>query len=373
MRQSHVDFVSEPASSYAPKIVAAFIIGMAATFAGALMYTSFQQRLQSVGAVNSTLQSIAAPAEHVAPAEPNQQIAENSMGDQQQQTAATGASIREPLTAPDDMNKEQTTSQVSRPSSVGQTAAPVSAPNTLKRYPVEQQVAPSAQIHNEPPPAPAQQAQYALHPNMPAAPQNASIAVPQSTPVVVQYEDQNPVPPQIGPQVITVQPGTSIHVRLAEALSSDRNRAGDTFRAVIDSSVIVNGFVVAPAGANVFGRIANARKAPLVGGRAGLTLTLTDITTADGHLIGITTNGVQQVGARTAIVNTAKRATRAAIGAVAGALDGAAAGAGIGAPLKKDMGADGFFATNRTVIFPAGARIVFSVAAPIKVTQQGSR
>lgn len=72
-------------------------------------------------------------------------------------------------------------------------------------------------------------------------------------------------------------------------------------------------------------------------------------------------------------MNTAKRATGAAIGAVTGALDGAAAGAGIGAPLKNDAGADGFFATNRTVIFPAGARIVFSLAAPIKVTQQGNR
>lgn len=133
---------------------------------------------------------------------------------------------------------------------------------------------------------------------MPAAPQNASVAVAQTAPVPPSREDQNPVPPQIGPQEITVQPGTSIHVRLAETLSSERNRAGDTFRAVIDSPVIVNGFVVAPAGANVFGRIANARKAPLLGGRAGLTLTLTNVTTADGHLTGITTNGVQQVGPR---------------------------------------------------------------------------
>lgn len=108
MRQSHVDFVSEPASSYAPKIVAAFVIGTAATFAGALMFTTFQQRLRSVGAVNaSALQSIAAPAEHVVPAEPNQQIAESSMGDQQQQTAATGASTHEPLTAPDHITEDK--------------------------------------------------------------------------------------------------------------------------------------------------------------------------------------------------------------------------------------------------------------------------
>jgi hypothetical protein len=173
--------------------------------------------------------------------------------------------------------------------------------------------------------------------------------------------------------VITVQPGTNIRVRLTEPLSSDRNHAGDTFRAVLDAPVVVNGFAVAPAGANVFGRIANARKAPLLGGRADLTLTLTDITTADGHLARITTHGVQQVGDRSGIVNSAKLTTGAAVGAVASALDGAAAGVGISAPLRKDTATNGFFATKRTVVFPAGRQIVFNLAAPLNVIEQVNR
>jgi hypothetical protein len=247
-----------------------------------------------------------------------------------------------------------------------------SAANTAKNYPVEQQAAPT-RVQNEPQSVPAQPIQYAPRPNMPVAPQNGSVTAAESAPVVPPHEDPNPVPPQIGPQVITVQPGTSIRVRLAEALSSDRNRAGDTFRAVLDSPVVVNGLVVAPAGANAFGRIANARRAPLLGGRADLTLTLTDITTADGHLARIATDGVQQVGARSGIVNTAKVATGTVVGSVVGALDGAATSAGISAPLRNDTATNGFFATKRTVVFPAGRQIVFNLAAPLKVTEQVNR
>jgi hypothetical protein len=208
---------------------------------------------------------------------------------------------------------------------------------------------------------------------MPAPPQNGFVAVAQSAPVVPPHEDPNPVPPQIGSKVITVQPGTSIRVRLAEALSSNRNHAGDTFRAVLDSPVVVSGLVVASAGATVFGRIANARKAPLLGGRADLTLTLTDVTTTNGHLARIATNGVQQLGARSGIVNSAKTATGAAIGGVVGALDGAAARAGISAPVKNDITTNGFLAIKRRVVFPAGRQIVFSLAAPLKVTEQVNR
>jgi hypothetical protein len=374
--------------------MAAFVIGMAATFVAALLYSGSQQRLHSARAVNAfaSQSALAARAQHVAPAQPGQEAVEKSTRDQQQETAATDGSTQQPPTAPDRLSKEETASQVGRislptvqtgneirPERI-QRVVPQSSTSVALRPSeanpaliVDQQAAPAKQVQNEPQPAPVQPVQSAPQPKMPAAPQNGSVALAESTPLMLPHEDTNAVPPRIGPQVITVQPGTSIRVRLAEALSSDRNRAGDTFRAVIDSPVLVNGVVVAAAGANVFGRIAHARKAPLLGGRADLTLILTDITTADGHLARIATDGVQQVGARSGIVNTAKLATGTALGVVVGALDGAAAGAGISAPVKSGAATNGFFATNRTVVFPAGTQVVFGLAAPLKVTQQVTR
>jgi hypothetical protein len=325
MRQSHVDFAFEPVSSNVPGILAAFVIGMVVTFAGALTYSSSQQRLHSVAAMNAAASRlIAAPAQHLAPA--GQEPVENSTGDQQEQAAATNGSTHKPPILPDRLSKGKARSEMRRPSSP--------------------------------------------RPNMPTPPPTGSVALAQNAPPVLTQQHRDSVSPQTAAQVIAVQPGARIRVRLAEALSSDHNRAGDTFRAVIDSPVVVNGFVVALAGANVLGRIANARKARLLGGRADLTLTLTDITTTDRHLARITTNGVQQVGAHSGIVNTAKMATGAAIHAVTGVLDGAAEAAGTRSPVGNDIQTNRFFKRKRTVVFPAGTQVVFTLAAPLIVAEQ---
>jgi hypothetical protein len=57
------------------------------------------------------------------------------------------------------------------------------------------------------------------------------------------------------PKLVTLQPGTSVAIRLEESVSTERNRSGDTFRARLDSPLIVNGFVLADRGARVLGQI----------------------------------------------------------------------------------------------------------------------
>jgi hypothetical protein len=365
MRQRRVNSVSEPAESSLPRILAAFVIGMVATFAAALMYSSLQQRLRSVGAIKPFVSGrIAVPAKHLAP---DQEAAENSTAGQQR-TAPTDGSTHEPPTLPDLLSKDQATSQMLRTSlgsgGVGTeirpervhttipqalTRIPPPTPNTAKPYTIERQVGPLVQVHDEPQPGPAQPVQYPPYANMPTAPQTGSAVVARNAPLVLSKQNGDPVPPRTGPPVLTVQPGTRLPVRLVEALSSDRDRAGETFR----------------AGASVFGRIANVSKAPLLGGRADLSLTLTDITTADGHLAKIETDNVEQLGARSGIVNTAKMATGAAMGAVTGTAELA----GIRLPARNDTQSSGFLATKRTVVFPAGTLVVFSLATALKVTQ----
>jgi hypothetical protein len=170
-----------------------------------------------------------------------------------------------------------------------------------------------------------------------------------------------------------VPSGTNINIRLAEALSSDRNRTGDSFRAVLDESLVVDGVVLAGTGSNVLGRIAQARKAPLLGGTAELTLTLTDITTADGHLTKINTNNIEQQGSRSGVVNTAKMATGAAVGAVIGAVTGAAEGAGISSSLRDDNRTSGFMATKRTVVLQSGTEVDFKLASALRVAEVVNR
>jgi outer membrane lipoprotein SlyB len=97
------------------------------------------------------------------------------------------------------------------------------------------------------------------------------------------------------------------------------------------------------------------------------------MTAADGRLLRIDTNNVEQSGSGGVIVNTAKRATGAAVGAVMGALNGAAEGAGISSSLRNDTPTNGFMATKRTVVLPAGTQVAFRLVAPIRVTEPDTR
>jgi hypothetical protein len=190
-------------------------------------------------------------------------------------------------------------------------------------------------------------------------------SVPQPAPESVLPEQRT--------RVITVEPGTPLSVRISDTLSSDRNRTGNTFSATLASPLVVNGFVVARAGSTVLGRVVSARKAPVIGGRSELTLALTNITTADGKLVRIDTSTWQEKGAHSSIVNTAKMATGAAVGAVVGAVTGAAEGAGLSSELRNGDRTDGFMATRRTVVLPAGMEIQFSLATPLTTTEKINR
>src|SRR3954470_24358987 len=54
---------------------------------------------------------------------------------------------------------------------------------------------------------------------------------------------------------ITLPAGTAVTVRLQNSVSSAASHAGDRFDAVLDAPLVVNGKTIAPAGANVVGRV----------------------------------------------------------------------------------------------------------------------
>lgn len=139
--------------------------------------------------------------------------------------------------------------------------------------------------------------------------------------------------PHLESKEFTVERGASVDVRLAEALSSDRNFTGETFRAVLDSPLAVNGIVLAGKDSSVVGRIADVRKSSIIGGRAHLRLTLTGITTTDGRIITVDTTNIERLGAR--------------LGVLTG--------------------------TRRTVLLPAGTQVSFNLTDPLRVTEQMGR
>jgi hypothetical protein len=134
---------------------------------------------------------------------------------------------------------------------------------------------PACNKHNESPPSNENSAALpapppAPLPSNPAAPganSNAAPAQPQSV---------QPEPPAV-PQPMIVAAGTSLTVRITEALGSNASQTGQTFAATLDKDVIVDGQTAIAAGANVVGSVVSAKPYGRLAGEAILVLRLTSV------------------------------------------------------------------------------------------------
>ncbi len=173
------------------------------------------------------------------------------------------------------------------------------------------------------------------------------------------------------PHVVTLQPGTALMVRLSETLSTDHNYTGDTFRATLESPIIMDGFIIADKGSKVLGRIANVQKAGRVEGLSDLTLTLTEINTTDNQRVRIDTTSYDKRGPASTGRDTAEIAGGAALGAIIGAVAGGGKGAAIGAGAGGAAGTGAVLATRgKPALLPSETRLTFRLATPVTITEK---
>jgi hypothetical protein len=192
---------------------------------------------------------------------------------------------------------------------------------------------------------------------------------PNSVPVQALSSGAGTTPEQ-HPNLVTLQPGINIRVRIEETISTDRNRSGDVFRGRLDAPLFVNGFMLAEEGARVLGQVEKSKRARLLGSRADLSLKLTELRMADGQRIAIQTSPWEEKGAHASMAQTPRIAAGAALGAVVGALTGAARGAGFvsdeaGGPTNRLLGAN-----KRNLVLTTGAQLTFRLAAPVTIGER---
>ncbi len=89
---------------------------------------------------------------------------------------------------------------------------------------------------------------------------------------------------QSAPQAIVVPVGTTLTVRLGEALGSRTSESGQRFSATLDQDVVVGGQTVIAAGASVSGKVVSARPAGQLAGEANLQLQLTSVSVDNANL-----------------------------------------------------------------------------------------
>lgn len=176
-------------------------------------------------------------------------------------------------------------------------------------------------------------------------------------------------PPASNPNYrgVVIPAGTSVTVRLIDAVDSRTDKLGQTYRASLDEPVMMNGDVVIPRGVDVLAKLVSAQQSGKLSGSTEMRIALDSIT-VDGRQIPITTGEViRESGSRGKKAGIATGGLAAA-GAVIGGLAGGGRGAAIGAVSGAGAGAAGsVLMKGERVQIPSESRLTFSLDQPMKI------
>jgi hypothetical protein len=154
-------------------------------------------------------------------------------------------------------------------------------------------------------------------------------------------------------------------------LSSDQNKAGDTFNAVVDQPIVADGWVVVRRGQSVTGRVVEAQKAGRVSGVSHLGIELGEITLVDGQVAPVKTELVKTSAGTSNGRDVAAVGATTGVGAIIGAAAGGGEGAGIGAGAGALAGIAGVLLTRGrpTVLYPE-TLLTFRIDSPVSISTE---
>lgn len=167
--------------------------------------------------------------------------------------------------------------------------------------------------------------------------ERATPPVPEAAPAVAPAVEQTPPPAAPQPRFARVPAGTGISARLQETLDSGVNQTGDSFRAILDEDLIVDGEVAAPRGSLLEGKLSQVTRSGRVQGRASMSMELLNLI-VNGRSYPLQTE-ILSIEAKSSMKkDAAKVGLGAGLGAVIGAIAGGGKGAAIGAAVGAGAG-----------------------------------
>lgn len=190
----------------------------------------------------------------------------------------------------------------------------------------------------------------------PAAPRpspapRASAAAPRAA------DPPTPAPATV--RSVTIPAGTRLEVILGRQLSTETNRAGDTFPVTLARGVVINGETVLEQGTQLTGEITALEKPGRVSGVAKMTLVLKSV---NGVAIDIAPLALE--GEATKAEDAVKVGIGAGIGAAIGGLFGGGKGAAKGTAIGAGGGAGTVLATRGDAfVLPPEQQLTFTLAA----------
>src|SRR5215470_1686950 len=111
----------------------------------------------------------------------------------------------------------------------------------------------------------------------PQEPESPAQATPSAPPDAAPATSPPPPAPP-APKKVTIPTGTTLAVRLVDAIDSEKAQQGETFRATLDSPLSVEGDVAIPTGYDVQGHVVDVKSAGKFAGKSELVLQLDRIT-----------------------------------------------------------------------------------------------
>ena len=155
---------------------------------------------------------------------------------------------------------------------------------------------------------------------------------------------------------------------MIDAIDSAVNKVGDTFKATVEEPIILSDRVMIAKGADIEGRVVEAKAAGRFVGKPSIALELTKVTVG-GKTYQLQTDQHAQAGPsrgkRTAVVTGGGAAAGAVIGGLAGGGKGAAIGAAAGAGAGTGVQA---LTKPQQVRIPSESVLDFRLTAPLSVT-----
>jgi len=212
----------------------------------------------------------------------------------------------------------------------------------------------SARKPATPPPAPARKPAPAAAPAA-AAPAAAAAAPPRAAP----------------PPPIQVPAGTVLNVRLTQSIDVDVSQAGQTFRAIVDDPVMMNGSIVIPRGATAVLQAAKVEQSGKMKGSDKISLKMNSIGFG-GMVYQVTTDYVESKGGGEGKKTGRKVAGGAGLGAIVGGIAGGGSGAAIGAAVGGVTGAAVAAGGEEHLQIPAETRLQFKLSAAVNVQRSAS-
>jgi hypothetical protein len=199
-------------------------------------------------------------------------------------------------------------------------------------------------------------------------PKPVKAAVPDNTTEPVAPAQAAVPPVQPVPQQVTVPEGTAATVRLIDPVDTEKHKEGDTFRASLDSPIVIEEKTIIPKNADVEARLISAKSAGHFTGSSQIVLVLTKIT-VNGKSYDVQTGEFSKQGASRGKRSAAVIGGGAAVGAVIGAIAGGGKGAAIGAAAGAGTGTGVQALTkSQQIKLPAETLLEFQLKAPLTVT-----